>query len=143
MGVAAMDPVDSGRATVLVRESFSRNQLRRLRELVLGIARRAGLTVQRSHQFMLAVNEAVTNVIKHAGGAGELEVIQDDRRRLIAVVSDHGPGLPAGTRPNCPPPEALGGRGLMLIQRVCDRVELRSGTGGTRVSLEIDLPARV
>ena len=38
-----------------------------------------------------------------------------------------------------PPLDATGGRGLWLIHRICDRVDLRSGAGGTRIQLEMSL----
>jgi anti-sigma regulatory factor (Ser/Thr protein kinase) len=66
-------------------------------------------------------------------------VIQDDDRKLIAVITDQGPGLPTQAAPTRPDVEAAGGRGLWLIQQVCDRVEVQSGRTGTRVRLEMDL----
>ena len=134
-----MELTNGHQPVTLARESFTGRQLRRMRQLVLAAARGAGLTVQRSYQLVLAVNEAATNVVKHAGGRGEIEVIQDDGRALIAVITDQGPGLPSGAVPSRPDIEACGGRGLWLIQEVCDRVEVRTGRAGTQVRLEMNL----
>jgi serine/threonine-protein kinase RsbW len=134
-----MDVTNGHDSVTLARESFTGRHLRRLRQLVLAAARGAGLTVQRSSHLVLAVNEAATNAVKHAGGGGELEVIQDDDRALIAVITDRGPGLPCPPAPTRPDVESPGGRGLWLIQQVCDRVEVQSGRTGTRVRLEMDL----
>ena len=123
----------------VTRQTFTARQLYSLRRLVLSAARRAGLSTQRSLQLVLAVNEAATNVIKHAGGRGRVQVVQEDRHRVIAVVSDQGPGLPERVNLTEPPLDATGGRGLWLIHRICDRVELRSGARGTRIQLEMSL----
>jgi len=128
-------------ALTVTRQTFTARQLRRLRRIVLSAARRAGLSAQRSGQLVLAVNEAATNAIKHAGGRGLVEVLQDNGNRLIAVVSDHGPGLPARVALHRPGLEATGGRGLWLMNEVCDRVEVSSDAGGTRVRLEMSLSA--
>jgi serine/threonine-protein kinase RsbW len=130
----------SGNEPVTVtRRTFTARQLHRLRRIVLSAARRSGLSTQRSLQLVLAVNEAATNAIKHAGGRGRVEVLQENGYRLIAVVSDRGPGLPARVAVRRPGLDATGGRGLWLIHQVCDRVEMRSDARGTRVRLEMSL----
>ena len=121
------------------RLDFTEGQLHRLRDLVSVAARRAGLDEQRQQSLVLAVNEAAINAIEHAGGRGHLVVIQDDQGLLIAQVSDHGPGLPPGLELVSPEPAAARGRGLWLMRKSCDRVELRGGPSGTTVRLEMDL----
>ncbi len=137
-----MDVSNGSRLVTLARESFTGRHLKRLRQLVLSASRSAGLTMQRSYHLVLAVNEAATNVIRHAGGSGQLEVLRDDQQRLIAVISDHGPGLPPGATSTRPDLDAAGGRGLWLIREVCDRVEFETDPTGTRVRLEMDLASR-
>jgi anti-sigma regulatory factor (Ser/Thr protein kinase) len=126
----------------VTRQSFTAHQLERLRRLVQSAARRAGLSTQRSLELVLAVNEAATNAIKYAGGRGRVRVVEEDRHRVVAVISDAGPGLPDELTVAEPPPGATRGRGLWLIHKVCDRVELRSGADGTRIRLEMSLPSR-
>jgi serine/threonine-protein kinase RsbW len=123
----------------LVRQGFTARHLRRLRQLAGWAARRAGLDTAREHDLTLAVSEAASNVIEHGGGTGELELIQDDNRALIAHISDHGSGMPADPPTVLPPPEQSNGRGLYLIQQACDRVDYRTGPSGTTVHLEMDL----
>ncbi len=41
---------------------------------MLHLAAHAGLPAQRAEDFAIAVNEAVSNAIKHAGGTGDLVV---------------------------------------------------------------------
>ena len=113
--------------------------MRRLRQLVAWAARRVGLARERGQHLELAVNEAVSNVIKHGGGSGHLELIKDDDRALVALISDHGPGMASDRPVALPPAEQNHGRGLYLIQSLCDRVEYRTGPHGTTVHLEMEL----
>jgi len=124
-------------SVTVTRQAFTARQLRRLRQLVLSAARRAGLSTQRSLQLVLAVNEAATNAIKYAGGRGRVRVVQEDRHRVVAVISDEGPGLPDRLPLAEPSLDAPGGRGLWMIHKLCDRVVLRSGARGTSVRLEM------
>lgn len=126
----------------MVRQNFTVGQLRRLRQLVTWAAHRVGLNSERRHGLVLAVSEAAANVIEHGGGAGQLELIQDDSRALIAQISDHGPGIPPNTPRAAPPPEQSNGRGLYLMQQTCDRVEYHIRPDGTTVHLEMDLDHR-
>ncbi len=123
----------------LARRGFAPRHLQRLRQLVAWAARRVGLSRDRGQDLALAVSEAAGNVVKHGGGTGHLELIQDDGRALIAKVSDHGPGMPVITATALPSPEQDGGRGLYLIRETVDRVEYRTGPDGTTVHLEMDL----
>lgn len=123
----------------LVRRGFSLRHVRRLRELVTWAARRVGLSRDRGQDLALAVSEAAGNAVKHGGGTGHLELIQDDGRALIAQISDHGPGMPIAAPAALPSPEQDSGRGLYLIKETVDRVEYRTGPDGTTVHLEMDL----
>lgn len=123
----------------LVHRGFAPQQVRWLRQLVTWAARRVGLSRDRGQDLALAVSEAAGNVVKHGGGTGNLELIQDDGRALIAEVSDNGPGMPVAAPKALPPHEHDSGRGLYLIQETVDRVEYRTGTDGTTVHLEMDL----
>jgi anti-sigma regulatory factor (Ser/Thr protein kinase) len=123
----------------LVCQDFTVRHLRRLRELVLAAAQRAGLDERRAQHMVIAVNEAAVNAIQHAGGGGQLELIQDDRRRLIAEVRDQGPGISGGLDARLPDPDSTSGRGMWLIRETCDEVRVRTGHDGTTVYIEMAL----
>jgi serine/threonine-protein kinase RsbW len=123
----------------LVRRRFAGRHLQRLRQLVAWAARRVGLDTERGQDLALAVSEAAGNVIKHGGGTGHLELIQDDDRALIARISDNGPGIPAAAPAALPAPEQGDGRGLYLLHELCDRAEYHTSRDGTTVHLEMDL----
>ncbi|MEU1390937.1 MULTISPECIES: ATP-binding protein [unclassified Nonomuraea] len=104
--------------------------LGRLRDLVRAYAEAGGLRGERLEDLVLAVNEAVTNVLDHAGGAGTLTLrarpgavtvqIEDTSGRLTREHLDSAEIDPAAMR----------GYGLWIIQRLCDRVHLqRTGRG--------------
>lgn len=123
----------------VVRQAFTVRHLEGLRQLVMRAARLAGLDHQRTQNLVVAVNEAAGNAIKYGGGCGQLDVIQDDQRRLIAEISDQGPGLPPDVSVMLPPPDAVGGRGLWLMHEVCDYVEFWTSRAGTTVRLGMRL----
>jgi anti-sigma regulatory factor (Ser/Thr protein kinase) len=104
-----------------------------IRNDVAVVAHGAGLDEEDAHRFVLAVSEAASNVILHAGGFGEVSVRISDGA-LVAEIVDGGPGID-DTAPGCPEPGARHGRGLWLMRRCVDRVEVFSRSIGTTVRL--------
>ena len=133
-----MDGDDEDQRTLL-EEVIRVGNLQELRTHVLRLAQQAGLDEQRAQDFAVAVNEAAVNVIRHARGGGELNVVQDDERRLIAEICDNGPGIPAWVTLTLPPPDATSGRGLWMAGVLTDNIEVRTGGRGTTVRLEMVL----
>jgi anti-sigma regulatory factor (Ser/Thr protein kinase) len=85
---------------------------------------------------LLALDEAVSNAIRHGSGAGDpVEVSVDSDREWVEMsVRDSGPTprlprLPAEP----PPPLQTGGRGLWLILQLVDEVRLQRIGEGTRL----------
>jgi anti-sigma regulatory factor (Ser/Thr protein kinase) len=140
-GTAGRSSEDDEQQT-LIDEIVTLRNMSQLRTHVLRLAAQAGLPADRAHAFAVAVNEAVTNAIEHAGGRGGLAVVQDDRRRLIAEVRDTGPGMPCSITLSLPPPEATGGRGMWLAAELADHMQVRAGRCGTTIRLEMDLQTR-
>lgn len=97
-------------------------------------ARGVGLDESDTDEFVLAISEAVANVIKHAGGVGQLTVFVEDSQ-LIADVTDNGPKFRIGAPEATPAPHDERGRGLWLIRRCVDRLELLSRKVGQRLRL--------
>jgi len=89
-----------------------------------------------TEDFQTAVTEAVTNAVRHGSPAGELGEFHVLGRRTSAgslhvEVTDSGLGLPAPLPVAVmPEPEALGGRGLPLMQELADAVEFRPAPPG-------------
>jgi PAS domain S-box-containing protein len=86
---------------------------------------------------VLAVEEACTNAIRHSGSRREIEIrLSFEGDDLLAAVKDHGSGfdVDAFDTQTLPDPLVDTGRGLFLISRLCDEMELRRN-GGLEVCL--------
>ena len=89
-------------------------------------------------RMLLASSEAVTNAIEHGsplGGAVEVELTVTIDRAEVRVVDQGRPGAPCPAIPAVPPPSTEPrGRGLLIISRLADDVDLRSAGLGTQLS---------
>lgn len=115
-----------------------------MRFTVVALLIREGWCSEATARVMLATSEALSNAIDHGSTAdGEIEVVLSaDGDGAELVVRDQGrpdadlPALPVAP----PPPDSPDGRGLLIIQRLAERVRLRPcGTGSELVA---DFPAR-
>lgn len=100
------------------------DDLAAVRRLVRERAVAAGLAVARAELLMLAVSELVSNTIEHTGGGGVVRVWAE-AGAVVCEVADRRPG---GSRPSgvavMPAADAIRGRGLAIVERVCDVVSL-------------------
>jgi anti-sigma regulatory factor (Ser/Thr protein kinase) len=86
----------------------------------------------------LLVSELVTNAVRHPRRDGDIEVtLQLGRARVRVEVADPGDGF-RKPRVGTPPPDALGGRGLLIVDRVAARWGVTAGRP-TRVWFELPL----
>lgn len=114
--------------------SFARDDLTRLRRSVHRAARAAGLPFDRADDLVLAVNEVATNSITHAGSGGTLRTwLNADE--LICEVRDGGRIVDPLVGRRAPSRRAEDGRGLWMVNQLCDLVEIRSDERGTTVRL--------
>jgi anti-sigma regulatory factor (Ser/Thr protein kinase) len=118
------------------RIRFEPTELWRVRALVAEYARSAGLTDERVADLTLAADELAANTVKHAGASGSVAVWSESDQVLCEV---EGPGWItdplAGRRQ--PPPEPCAGRGLWIVNQVCDLVETRTSSAGTIVRVHV------
>jgi anti-sigma regulatory factor (Ser/Thr protein kinase) len=115
-----------------------RSQLATARRYAEAAATAFGLDPERSYEFVYAVNEAVTNAIRHgapdAQGLVHLS-LATDANRLTLVVRDSGTFL----RPVAGADDDPGHRrGLALMAIFTDEVRLCTRPGCTTVSLSKD-----
>jgi anti-sigma regulatory factor (Ser/Thr protein kinase) len=122
--------VDDGRS--LLSRAFGLGDVTALRHSVSRHAAAAGLAGQRLQDFVLAVNELITNAVRHGGGRGHLRLWCRDGV-IWGEVSDRGPGMPdpAPDGGRLPPTSAVGGRGLWLARRMSDTITIDTGPLGT------------
>jgi anti-sigma regulatory factor (Ser/Thr protein kinase) len=105
--------------------SFGMGSLQAIRRFVADRARRARLMPVRADDLVLAVNELATNSLCHGGGGGTVRV-WEDQGALIAEVSDRGHfDRPMAGR-EAPSFDDATGRGLWLVNQLCDLVQMRS-----------------
>lgn len=136
--VVPIDPMD------LLSETFDRGQVTDLRHRVASCAATAGMTGQRLDDFVLAVNELITNAVRHGGGRGWLQMWRDTQS-MFCEVSDNGAGIGSDRLHNRdrPAPNTAGGWGLWLTERLTDTMAVATGPDGTtvRISLNLSGPA--
>ena len=117
---------------------FEPASLAGLRELVAGHAAAAGLDPDRTADLVLAVDEVASNSLRHGGGRGILRIWREDGA-LVCEVRDAGridDPLAGRERPTL---DREGGRGLWMINQLCDLVQLRSFPSGAVVRLHVYL----
>ncbi len=120
---------------LLLSEAFDHSRVTALRHSVMSCARAGGLGGDRLEDFVVAVNELMTNAVRHGGGAGRVTVWRAGRW-VVCEVSDRGTGLSRPpVRPERPPRDTPGGWGLWLAGELTDEMTVTTGTEGTTVRL--------
>ncbi|WP_320064242.1 ATP-binding protein [Micromonospora sp. RTGN7] len=134
---AGASRADAG--TTLLAEVITAGGVTALRHAVTASAGAAGLTDVALEDFVLAVHELVTNVVRHGGGSGELRL----RRHgdlLTCEIADDGPGF-GDVRVALPAPNQVGNRGLWLAQQLTDGLEIHADGRGTMALVSARLTA--
>lgn len=114
---------------------FNHSRVTELRHQVASCAGTAGLAGERLEDFVVAVNELLTNAVRHGGGMGRLALWRG-ADAVVCEVSDHGAGLPqVSAVPHRPASDQPGGWGLWLAGELTDTLEIDSGAAGTTVRI--------
>ena len=119
----------------LSRVEFGPEDLRLVRETVRAVAEQH--LPDRAGDAMLAVHELAVNSIIHGGGHGVLRIDRTDDS-LVFTVEDSD-GTTSKPRISEPAGQATSGRGLLIAQRLSDRLTIESPPGRTRVRLHLRL----
>jgi len=111
------------------------------RRQVRDAATKAGLAPEAARNLEVAVGEALANVHQHAyashDGPVSVEVLTATGG-LTVVVSDEGQATTAPVIPaTLPSPSTAGGRGLYLVQRLVDDVEIGVNSAGHGVTVRM------
>ena len=103
-----------------------------VRMFVRSHAIRLGLPPLRADMLTLAVSELATNTLQHTSGGGRVRVwaVGD---RLHCEVIDQGAVRTFGRA--MPAADAIRGRGLAIVERICDEIDIREEADGTHVRL--------
>lgn len=132
-------PSADGHRLVFAAE-FDAGTLPETRHQVSRAAGQCGMPHAQIDDFAIAVNEIMTNAVRHGGGCGKLRLWCDGQ--LLCEIADAGHGFPATAylqRISPPAPSPLGGMGLWLAQQVTAELAIRSGTAGSTVRLRAPL----
>jgi anti-sigma regulatory factor (Ser/Thr protein kinase) len=106
-----------------------------VRHLVRRHAQRAGLGRERTADLVLAVSEVTANTLSHTAAGGTIGV-WDDEQEVLCQAQDTGwiaDRLAGRVRHS---PESRG-HGLLVVNQMCDLVELRTGSSGTAVRMHM------
>ena len=96
----------------------------------------ASLSAARRSDLVLAINEATSNAVRH-GNATCMTRIWHDGDEVVTEVCTPSAIADVMVGRRRPAADALEGRGLWLINQVCDLVELRSGTSGMTLRMHV------
>ena len=103
-----------------------------------GWATAAQLSADRVQQLVLAVSELASNSVCYGGGHGTLRAWREDGTAMCEVSDEGHIEQPLAGRIN-PAPAQSAGRGLWLVNQLCDLVQIRSSTAGTSVRVHMRL----
>ncbi|AGL16854.1 ATP-binding protein [Actinoplanes sp. N902-109] len=112
------------------------SDLRTVRAFVAEQARALGLAATRVELLIVAVSELATNTLQHTSGGGRIRIWADHGQLICDVVDGGGP-RPFGRA--MPPAGSTRGRGLPIVERICDSVHTVAVPGGTLVRLCLNL----
>jgi anti-sigma regulatory factor (Ser/Thr protein kinase) len=118
--------------------SYTLEDLVTVRDIVDAWARAAGLRAGRAADVVLAVNELASNSIRHGGGRGTVRAWREPDA-FVCEVRDSGRIEDPLVGRGLPYWDSTGGRGLWLVNQLCDLVQLRSLESGSAVRLRIGL----
>jgi serine/threonine-protein kinase RsbW len=108
-----------------------------IRDLVRVHAARSGLGCERAEELVLAVNEAVTNVLDHGGRAGMITVRSHNEGITVQILDTAGRLTPDHLAAAEVDPTLSHRFGLWVIQHLCDAVTLEQTGLGSLLSLHM------
>jgi anti-sigma regulatory factor (Ser/Thr protein kinase) len=145
--------------------TFSSGSLKALRAAVQDYADQAGMPPDRAIDLVLAVHELAANAVRHGAGTGRVRMwtqpeglrceVQDAGPAARESQAGHegprddpgpdpGPDPDSGQDPGsdaglADPWSYVDGHGLWVARKVADRMQVRSGPGGTRAMVMFEL----
>ncbi len=125
-------------AFVDLRLEFGVRDLRALRAEVGDRARSEGIGYDRAADLALAVHELAANSVLHGGGGGVLRIWRD-AASLVVEIADGGTVANPLSGRVAAAVEDSSGRGLWMVNHLCDLVQLRSSAAGTTVRVHTHL----
>jgi anti-sigma regulatory factor (Ser/Thr protein kinase) len=116
----------------VLRGVFRAGDVPATRRTVAQYAKRCGLSEEQIEVLELAASELATNSVRHGGGTGTVAMWLEPGAAVVEF-SDSGHVTDPLTGRKMPPLDSEGGRGVYLVNQLCDLVQLRSSEQGTTV----------
>ncbi|MEV4720065.1 ATP-binding protein [Micromonospora noduli] len=110
--------------------------IRALRAFVSAGALARGLSAERVELLTLAVSELATNTLQHTTGGGWVRLWAEPGQLFCDVV-DQGPTRAFGR--SMPAADSVRGRGLAIVEQICDEVAVLTSPGETVVRIRLSL----
>ncbi|MGW2624711.1 ATP-binding protein [Micromonospora taraxaci] len=110
--------------------------VRALRAFVSATALARGLPPHRVEVLTLAVSELASNTLQHTTGGGRV-LLWAEAGHLFCDVVDQGPTRAFGR--SMPATDAVRGRGLAIVEEICDEVAVFTNAGETVVRIRLTL----
>jgi anti-sigma regulatory factor (Ser/Thr protein kinase) len=117
---------------------FERRRLADVRGFVSRHAMACGLPAVRIHDLVLAVHELAINSLRHGGGDGVVRLWRDGAA-VVCEVRDSGVIDEPMVGRHRPAVEQESGRGLWLVNQLCDLVQVRSSPAGSTIRLRMNV----
>lgn len=117
---------------------FAPGESRRCARFAFGAAERLGAEPRKARALAAAVNELAANSVRHAGAGGSVRVWREEDALLGEVSGGGRIADPLAGRLR-PAPSAQSGRGLWLVNQLCELVQIRSSAAGTVVRVRLAL----
>ncbi len=114
------------------------DNLRMVRKFVATAARGAGLASARVTDLVIAISELAANTLSHTAGGGTMHIWRSGGE-IICQIEDSGQIADLLARHRAPLAELPGGKGLWMVNQVCDLVQARTGPAGTTTRLHMRL----
>ena len=115
---------------------FDASGLSGMRALVAALAGDAGLAPDRVADLRVAVSEIATNAVTHGGPSAVLRAWADGDGMVCEVTGSSV--LTDRLAGRIPPPLSDRGRGLLLVNSLCDLVEVHTDDSSTTVRLHVN-----
>jgi anti-sigma regulatory factor (Ser/Thr protein kinase) len=128
---AFAEPLPRPREGVLTGR-FGPGDVPRTRRTVAHWARTCGLSGEQVEALQLAASELATNSLHHGGGGGSVAMWTEPGAAVIEFADTGRLTDPLAGR-RVPRLDQVGGRGLYLVNQLCDLVQVRSSDAGTTV----------
>jgi anti-sigma regulatory factor (Ser/Thr protein kinase) len=113
--------------------------LRQVRRFIGANSRHAGLEAGAAADLVLAVSELTANTLCHTCGGGTV-TLWHTKHEVICQVQDSGVITDPLAGHRLPAADSPGGKGLWLVNQLCDLVQRKSTRTGTVTRLHMRLP---